>query len=320
MISMASVGSAFRPYYRADIVPVPEAQLRKLYSDPEPAASSPGENGGNRTRRKRTTFTQHQATVLERIARLAPRAKRAPANSNEIERAERNAFPHFAGLIEKSASPLQEYLSEHYMIRDKRAQLAESLGLSEAQVKTWFQNRRAKDKREKKSDRPSTCGSSPQSPAGSADVSTKEESALDVSQTSSVASPSPPANATPTPPPAVKPTPSPAVQNHNVLSGLLQAPLPDYANYLAHLGLAPTVNSFGLTVPKTDSFSADAAVKDIYKIPPTIYDQQYGSIYSQISIGATPISVAPSNYIPEPLAPVESSDSLAPESTHLTPL
>ncbi|VDN22821.1 unnamed protein product [Cylicostephanus goldi] len=62
----------------------------------------------------------------------------------------------------------QEYLSEHYMIRDKRAQLAESLGLSEAQVKTWFQNRRAKDKREKKSD-------SPHSPTSSADVSVKEE-------------------------------------------------------------------------------------------------------------------------------------------------
>ncbi|VDL63946.1 unnamed protein product [Nippostrongylus brasiliensis] len=37
-----------------------------VYSDPEPAASSPAESGNGKNRRKRTTFTQHQAAILEK--------------------------------------------------------------------------------------------------------------------------------------------------------------------------------------------------------------------------------------------------------------
>ncbi|MFH4981246.1 hypothetical protein AB6A40_007955 [Gnathostoma spinigerum] len=39
---------------------------------------------------------------------------------------------------------------DQYMPRSRRIVVADSLGLNEAQVKTWFQNRRAKDKRNDK--------------------------------------------------------------------------------------------------------------------------------------------------------------------------
>lgn len=42
--------------------------FRRVYSDPEPDVSSPAaENASSKHRRKRTTFTQHQATVLEKV-------------------------------------------------------------------------------------------------------------------------------------------------------------------------------------------------------------------------------------------------------------
>ncbi|PIO75242.1 homeobox domain protein [Teladorsagia circumcincta] len=289
MLSMTSVGSAFKPYYRPDqlLVAMPETKpLRKLYSDPEPAASSPGEShGGNKSRRKRTTFTQQQAAVLER-----------------------------------------EYLTERYMVRDKRTQLADSLGLSEAQVKTWFQNRRAKDKREKKTDSPQ------RSPSDSANVSVADDSVLENSLSSSLMSPSPsavePATTVtaPTPPSQVKPAPatSPMLQNHQVLTGLLQGrPLPEYPQYFVNLGLPHTEPPAFLPNPviKPEIGCGEGPVKDIYKMPTNIYEQNFPSIYTHIPFGFNPVTSSHSpGYVPEPLAPIASDDNLAAEHTQLTAL
>uniref|UniRef100_A0A0M3HNN1 Homeobox domain-containing protein n=1 Tax=Ascaris lumbricoides TaxID=6252 RepID=A0A0M3HNN1_ASCLU len=72
--------------------------------------------------------------------------ERAPANGGTgSRRRQRTTFtPTQADTLEK------EYLTDQYMPRTRRILIAESLGLSEGQVKTWFQNRRAKEKRNDK--------------------------------------------------------------------------------------------------------------------------------------------------------------------------
>ncbi|WKX94257.1 hypothetical protein Q1695_011481 [Nippostrongylus brasiliensis] len=226
-------------------------------------------------------------------------------------------------------------MSERYMVRDKRAQLAEFLGLSEAQVKTWFQNRRAKDKREKKGG-----STSPQrSPSDSANVSLADDSILDTSQASTM-SPSPPAAVPePTPPPELKPqiTPSPApsvapsvapsmATAHQAISTLLQPrQLQEFPPYFSSLGLAPleTIPSFLPPPPtvKTEPGCAESTSKEIYKLPFNIYDHPYPALYAHIPLNLNPISSANSpSFIPEPLAPIANTDTLTVEHTQLTAL
>lgn len=46
----------------------------------------------------------------------------------------------------------QAFEKNHYVVGNERKQLASHLGLSETQVKVWFQNRRTKHKRQKQED------------------------------------------------------------------------------------------------------------------------------------------------------------------------
>ena len=61
---------------------------------------------------------------------------------NRGPRRQRTTFTH-----EQTLRLEMEYHVSEYITRGKRFQLAELLDLSENQIKIWFQNRRAKDKR-----------------------------------------------------------------------------------------------------------------------------------------------------------------------------
>ena len=72
---------------------------------------------------------------------IFPKKKRRPLR----KRKQRPLFsPHQIQTMEK------EFAKKRYVTEDKRAQLALEVNLTETQVKTWFQNRRTKWKKETK--------------------------------------------------------------------------------------------------------------------------------------------------------------------------
>ena len=72
---------------------------------------------------------------------VLPKQRRRPMRKKK----QRPLFsPHQIQTMEK------EFVKQRYVTEEKRAQLALEVNLTEAQVKTWFQNRRTKWKKEKK--------------------------------------------------------------------------------------------------------------------------------------------------------------------------
>ena len=76
----------------------------------------------------------------------------------------------------------QAFEKNHYVVGNERKQLANHLGLSETQVKVWFQNRRTKHKRQKQEDEESGTGSINNGENGNAnkDYSDDEEEEIDL--------------------------------------------------------------------------------------------------------------------------------------------
>lgn len=62
----------------------------------------------------------------------------------------------------------QAFEKNHYVVGNERKQLANHLGLSETQVKVWFQNRRTKHKRQKQEDEESGSSSATNGESGNA--------------------------------------------------------------------------------------------------------------------------------------------------------
>eukprot|EP00080_Pristionchus_pacificus_P000562 PDM60582.1 Homeobox domain-containing protein [Pristionchus pacificus] len=90
-----------------------------------------------KAKRKRTTFTASQAGFLE---------KKPGDNRGSTGRPRAPCF-HWENLQDINMCHKHEYDLDQYMPRSRRISVAESLHLSENQIKTWFQNRRAKDKK-----------------------------------------------------------------------------------------------------------------------------------------------------------------------------
>ena len=59
----------------------------------------------------------------------------------------------------------KEYLYSKYITIQRKAELARSIGLSERQVKIWFQNRRAKERKQKRKREEGVCNTSGSSDA-----------------------------------------------------------------------------------------------------------------------------------------------------------
>ncbi|CAD6194460.1 unnamed protein product [Caenorhabditis auriculariae] len=136
--------SAFHPYIRPTLVPSMSdaSPFRKVYKESEDLAAL---DEYAKALRLAVPMQQTPSTPLAVL----------PAVSVERGRRKRTTFsPDQAARLE------MEYLADCYMARDKRMSLAVALNLTENQVKTWFQNRRAKDKRDKRTDglcTPSSC-------------------------------------------------------------------------------------------------------------------------------------------------------------------
>ncbi|CAB3404659.1 unnamed protein product [Caenorhabditis bovis] len=122
--------SAFQPYSSSQDITFALENFRKLFPEGEVSPAS--------------IVSSNNASPPELVAELPMNQTSPPP---ERHRRKRTTFsPDQAARLE------HEYLSDCYMGREKRLILAMALNLSENQVKTWFQNRRAKDKRDRKSE------------------------------------------------------------------------------------------------------------------------------------------------------------------------
>ncbi|CAH8505074.1 unnamed protein product [Heterobilharzia americana] len=92
-----------------------------------------------------SSFTSNQLTDFHKLQQLHERSQHGEQEQKPVHRRKRTAFTQ-SQLI----SLEQSFLCKSYLSVTERADLAANLGLSEAQIKTWFQNRRTKWKRQVK--------------------------------------------------------------------------------------------------------------------------------------------------------------------------